>query len=134
VGILNTIRHPNISVSKLVGTFDDPTVRGVLVRGDVFEGIVTRRQLATSHHQPNEKLGRLVWHVPRLAPDEDIRKVTQLMIDSDAQLLPVFDGSELVASSLPTRFSKRSSRSSMRQLSPRPTPPTSSRLIRSRPS
>ncbi len=87
---------PDTHVSKLVGTFDDPTVRGVLVRGDVFEGIVTRRQLATSHHQPNEKLGSLVWHVPRLAPDEDVRKVAQLMIDSDAQLLPVFDGSELV--------------------------------------
>ena len=87
---------PDTPVSKLVGTFDDPTVRGGLVRGDVFEGVVTRRQLATSHHQPNEKLGSLVWHVPRLAPDEDVRKVAQLMIDSDAQLLPVFDGSELV--------------------------------------
>ena len=87
---------PDTPVSKLVGTFEDPAVRGVLVRGDVFEGIVTRRQLATSHHQPTEKLGSLVWHVPRLAPDEDIRKVAQLMIDSDAQLLPVFDGSELV--------------------------------------
>ena len=86
---------PDTPVSKLVGTFDDPTVRGVVVRGDVFEGIITRRQLATSHHQPDEKVGSLVWHVPRLAPDEDIRKVAQLMIDSDAQLLPVFDGGEL---------------------------------------
>ncbi|MFW5950035.1 MAG: CBS domain-containing protein, partial [archaeon] len=43
---------PDTPVSKLVGTFDDPAIRGVLVRGDVFEGVVTRRQLATSHHQP----------------------------------------------------------------------------------
>jgi CBS domain-containing protein len=87
---------PDTPVSKLVGTFDDPAVRAVVVHGDEFEGIVTRRQLATSHHQPNEKIGSLVWHVPRLAPDEDVRKVAQLMIDSDAQLLPVFDGGELV--------------------------------------
>ncbi|AXG06389.1 CBS domain-containing protein [Haloplanus rubicundus] len=86
---------PDTPVSKLVGAFDDPTVKGVVVHGDEFEGIVTRRQLATSHHQPDEKVGSLVWHVPRLAPDEDIRKVAQLMIDSDAQLLPVFDGGEL---------------------------------------
>jgi len=87
---------PDTPVSKLVGAFDDPAVRGVVVHGDAFEGIVTRRQLATSHHQPNEKIGSLVWHVPRLAPDEDIRKVAQLMIDSDAQILPVFDGGEQV--------------------------------------
>ncbi|MBX0297339.1 CBS domain-containing protein [Haloarcula nitratireducens] len=87
---------PETPVAKLVGTFDDPTVKGVVVRDDVFEGIITRRQLATSHHQPNEKIGSLVWHVPRLVPDEDVRKVAQLMIDSDTRLLPVFDGGELV--------------------------------------
>ncbi|WP_327054134.1 CBS domain-containing protein [Halomicrococcus gelatinilyticus] len=87
---------PDTRVSKLVGTFDDPDVRGVVVHGDEFEGVITRRQLATSHHQPDEKLGSLVWHVPRLAPDEDIRKVARLMIDSDSRLLPVFDGRDMV--------------------------------------
>jgi len=86
---------PDTPVSKLVGTFEDPTIRGIVVRGDRFEGVVTRRQLATSQHQPNEKVGSLARHVPRLASDEDIRKVARLMIDSDARLLPVFDGSEL---------------------------------------
>ncbi|TYL36508.1 signal transduction protein [Natronococcus pandeyae] len=87
---------PETTVSKLVGTFADSDVRGVVVRGDEFEGVVTRRQLATSHRQPNEKLGSLVWHVPRLTPDEDIRKVAQLMIDSDSRLLPVFEGRDLI--------------------------------------
>ncbi|MDG5761982.1 CBS domain-containing protein [Natronococcus sp. A-GB1] len=86
---------PDTTVSKLVGTFTDTDVEGVVVRGDEFEGIVTRRQLSTSHRQPHEKLGPLVWHVPRLDPTEDIRKVAQLMIDSDSRLLPVFDGDEL---------------------------------------
>ncbi|WP_340101456.1 CBS domain-containing protein [Salinibaculum salinum] len=87
--------QPETTVSKLVGIFEDRTTRGVVVYGDEFEGVVTRRQLARSHHQPNEKLRSLVWHVPRLSPDEDIRKVAQLMIDSDAHLLPVFDGNDL---------------------------------------
>ncbi|MFB6102371.1 MAG: CBS domain-containing protein [Haloplanus sp.] len=86
---------PETRVSKLVGVFDDPAVKGVAVVGEEFKGVVTRRQLATSHHQPNEKIGTLVWHVPQLAPDEDIRKVAQLMIDSDSQLLPVFEGETL---------------------------------------
>ncbi|AXR78518.1 CBS domain-containing protein [Natrarchaeobaculum sulfurireducens] len=87
---------PETTVSKLVGTFADSDVRGVVVQDEEFEGIVTRRQLATSHRQPNEKLRSLVWHVPRLTPDEDIRKVAQLMIDSESQLLPVFEGRELI--------------------------------------
>jgi len=87
---------PDTRVSKLVGIFDDPAVEGVVVYDDTFEGIVTRRQLATSNRQPNAKVGSLVWHVPRLAPDEDIRRVAQLMIDSDSHVLPVFEGTELV--------------------------------------
>ncbi|MFW5959416.1 MAG: CBS domain-containing protein [Natronomonas sp.] len=87
---------PDTRVSKLVGTFDDPTIEGVIVQGDEFEGVVTRKQLASSHHQPSEKIGSVVWHVPRLAPDEDIRKVAQLMIDSGSHLLPVFEGRDLV--------------------------------------
>ncbi|UWG48616.1 Protein containing two CBS domains (some fused to C-terminal double-stranded RNA-binding domain of RaiA family) [Halanaeroarchaeum sp. HSR-CO] len=87
---------PDTPVSKLVGAFEDPGVKGVIVRDDLFEGVITRRQLATSHHQPDQKLGSLVWHVPRLSPDEDVRKVAQLMIDGDSQVLPVFEGRELV--------------------------------------
>ncbi len=87
---------PETRVGKLASAFEDPTVRGVIVHGDAFEGVITRRQLASSHHQPDEKAGSLVWHVPRLEPDEDVRKVAQLMIDSDSQVLPVFEGRALV--------------------------------------
>ena len=87
---------PETTVSKLVGVFSDPETKGVIVYGDEFDGIVTRRQLATSHHQPNQKLQSVVWHVPKLHPSEDIRETAQLMLDSDARLLPVFEGSELV--------------------------------------
>jgi len=87
---------PDTRVSKLAGTFDDPSVEGVVVHGDQFEGVVTRRQLASSQHQPDEKLASLVWHVPKLAPDEDVRKVARLMIDSDSRILPVFEGGTLV--------------------------------------
>nr|WP_250137840.1 CBS domain-containing protein [Halorientalis salina] len=84
-------------VSKLVGAFDDPDVRGVVVTNDgEYEGVVTRRQLAASQHQPEEKVQSLVWSVPRLAPGEDIREVARLMIDSDSKVLPVFEGENLV--------------------------------------
>lgn len=87
---------PNTRLSKLASIFEDKTVKGVIVEGETFEGVVTRRQLGTSHHQPNQTVGSVVWNVPRLAPDEDVRKVAQLMIDSDTQFLPVFEGTELI--------------------------------------
>ena len=87
---------PETRVSKLVGAFDDPAVTGVVIRDDEFEGVVTRRQLATSHHQPEEKVGSLVHRVPQLAPDEDVRNVARLMIESDSRLLPVFEGRTMV--------------------------------------
>jgi len=87
---------PDTPVSKLVGTFDDPTVAGVVVYGDEFEGVVTRRQLASSHHQPDQKLESVVWNVPRVTPEEDVRRVARLMIDGGTRLLPVFDDDELI--------------------------------------
>ncbi len=87
---------PETTVSKLVGVFSDPSTYGVVVYGEAFEGVVTRRQLASSHHQPNQKLRSVVWNVPRLTPTEDIRQTAQLMLDSDSRLLPVFEGSELI--------------------------------------
>ena len=87
---------PDTPVSKLVGAFDDPSVAGVVVYGEEFEGVVTRRQLASSHHQPDQKLESVVWNVPRVTPDEDVRRVAQLMIDGGSRLLPVFDDDELI--------------------------------------
>ncbi|WP_323675952.1 CBS domain-containing protein [Halorubellus sp. PRR65] len=88
--------RPDDAVSKLVGVFEDPAVNGVVVRDDAFRGVVTRRQLASSQHPPEETVGSLVWHVPRLSPDDDVRKVARLMIDADSRVLPVFEGSDLV--------------------------------------
>lgn len=87
--------EPNTPISKLVGTFADPAQRGVLVVDDDFEGVVTRRQLGASHHQPNQTLGSIATNVPRLRPDEDVRRVAKLMIDSDSFILPVFEGETL---------------------------------------
>ncbi len=88
---------PETTVSKLVGLFDDPDVRGVVVRDDdAFEGVVTRRQLTASQHPPDRKVGSIVWHVPRVDAGEDVREVARLMIDSGSTLLPVFDGERMV--------------------------------------
>ncbi len=92
----NYVTHDtDTTISKLVGTFEDATVPGVVIRGDGYQGMVTRRQLATSRHQPNEKLGSIARAMPRVSPTEDIRRVARLMVDSDSDILPVFEGDNL---------------------------------------
>lgn len=56
---------PETTVSKTSGQFDDPSVNAVIIRDDDgFKGVVTRRQLATSNHPPNEKLAHSSGMVP----------------------------------------------------------------------
>ncbi len=83
-------------VSKLVGILEDPTVAGVVVTdsGD-YRGVVTRRQLTSSHYQPDRTVGSLVWHVPRVSRRTDVREVARLMLEGDSRLLPVFEGDAL---------------------------------------
>jgi CBS domain-containing protein/ribosome-associated translation inhibitor RaiA len=84
-------------VSKLVGLLQDVGLVGVVVTDDDgYRGVVTRRQLTASHYQPNQTVGSLVWHVPRVEPDADVREVARLMLDGDTRLLPVFEGDDLV--------------------------------------
>lgn len=83
--------EPDDPVSTLVGTFADPVVRGVVIEDDRYHGVVTRRELATSHHPPSQTLGSIAANVPRLDADEGVRRTAQLMKHSDAFLLPVMD-------------------------------------------
>ena len=84
-------------VSKLVGAFDDPGLKGIIITdsGD-YKGVVTRRQLVSSHRKPEEKAGSIVWHTPKVEPKDDVRDVAQLMIDSQSRLLPVYEGRTMV--------------------------------------
>lgn len=82
-------------VAKVRGLFEDPGLKAVVVEtADGVKGVITRRQLAASHHPPNEKARSLVWSVPRVGPDEDVREVAQRMLDGDSRVLPVFDGTQ----------------------------------------
>jgi CBS domain-containing protein len=87
----------NATVSKLSGAFEDPTVKAIVVTEDgEYRGLVTRRQLATSHRSPDQKVASLVWHVPRVDPTADVREVARLMVGGQTMVLPVIEGDDLV--------------------------------------
>lgn len=83
--------------SKLEGIFEDPEIRAVVVERDgEYAGVVSRRQLATGHIDPNARVKTLVWHVARAAPDDNVRDVARRLVGSTAEMLPVFEDDELV--------------------------------------
>ena len=90
--------NPGTRVGKLRGIFDgDQGLEIIVVRGkdDKYEGVVTRKDLVSSHHDPNEKAQSVVRHPPKVSRDEDVRETARLMVESRVKTLPVFDGDVL---------------------------------------
>lgn len=85
---------PETRVAKVAGAFEDPTVKAVVVEDDgAFRGVVTQRQLLSSHHDPDEHAASAMRRdPPRLQRTEDVRETARLMLESELKLLPVFEG------------------------------------------
>ena len=85
---------PSTRASKLMGAFKERGVKGILINDDVdVAGVVTRKQLLASRQDPNEKARNLMRDdVPHVDRRDDIREVARLMVESDLNLLPVYDG------------------------------------------
>jgi len=84
-------------VSKIEGAFTETGAKAAVVtEDDEYLGVVTQRQLASAHRNPDAKARGLVWHVGRVDLDDDVRTVARLLVGSDSAVLPVFAGDELL--------------------------------------
>lgn len=90
--------NPGTRVGKLRGIFDgDQTLDGIVVRGEgKFDGLVTRKELVSSHHDPEQKAGSVVRQPPKVDRDEDVRETARLMVENEFKLLPVFEDGRFV--------------------------------------
>lgn len=85
------------TVSQLRGAFTDPGRKAVVITNDdSVSGVITRRDILSSHEQSSRKAGSLVRAVPTLEPDENVREAARLMLAGDTWVLPVNRGEELV--------------------------------------
>jgi len=89
---------PEDTVSKVKGYFENSRDKAVLVRGEVdaYEGVVTLRQLISSHLNPDAKVKSVIGHPPRIDRTEDVREVARLMVESDFKVLPVEEGKDII--------------------------------------
>ncbi len=90
------VLEPDTRVSKLKGFFQETGKKAVLVVGDEFEGVVTRRQLITSHFQPEAKLRSITTNPPKVGRHDDVREVARQMVESNSKVVPVFEGDDIV--------------------------------------
>ncbi|RRJ33772.1 CBS domain-containing protein [Halocatena pleomorpha] len=86
---------PETRVSKLRGAFDrEVLTNAILVEGEEVEGVIPRKELLGSHHDPGEKLRSIVRSPPRVSRTEDVRETARLMVESELKLLPVYEGTQ----------------------------------------
>lgn len=87
---------PETRIAKVAGAFEDSAVKAVVVAdGAAFQGVVTHRQLLSSHHDPDEKaVSAMRRDPPRVQRTENVREVARLMLESQLKLLPVFEGTQ----------------------------------------
>ena len=89
--------EPSTPVSKLRGAFsEDPDSRVLVIADDDgYRGVVSRRRLLGSQHPPDERADSVMRSAPQVSRTEDVRETARLMVESDLDLLPVFEGGEL---------------------------------------
>lgn len=88
--------EPDTRASKIKGFFQNSGDEAVVVEGDRYEGVVTRRMLISSHVNPDEKAGSLAGNPPRVGRREDVRETARLVVESDFKVLPVEEGDRVI--------------------------------------
>jgi CBS domain-containing protein len=89
---------PETRVSKLMGAFKSGGDDALLVTDDDgVVGIVTRKQIVSSRHDPDEKARNVLRDdVPEIDTGDDIREVARLLVETQLDVFPVYEGRELV--------------------------------------
>lgn len=77
-------------VSTVLSTFEDGLVKAiVVVDNGEYEGVLTRRDLISSHNPPGRKVGTAAVSAPMLSSDTGLRETARLMVESGIHTLPV---------------------------------------------
>ncbi|MDY6765398.1 MAG: CBS domain-containing protein, partial [Halobacteria archaeon] len=88
--------EPETRVSKLRGIFEETNIKAVIVVDKPgYQGIVTQRELISSHLNPGQKASSVMRNAPKVTKHEDVREVARLMVESNSKVLPVFEGDSL---------------------------------------
>jgi CBS domain-containing protein len=89
---------PTDRASTLESTLRETDARGIVVVDEdgAYYGVVTPRQMSSSRVDPETKALRLAWRPATVGPRENVRTAARLMVGGRSDVLPVFEGEDLV--------------------------------------
>ncbi len=83
------------NISKALSLLDE-TDGVVVMDGEKYEGIITKKDIVRAKIPPEAKVKRFARHAPRISPSTPINEIARLMLESDIYHLPVFDDGKIV--------------------------------------
>ncbi|MFB6198838.1 MAG: CBS domain-containing protein, partial [Halobacteriaceae archaeon] len=83
-------------LGKVRSVFEEKNPKAIIVTDDGdYEGIITQKQLLSSHMEDQTKAAAVMKPAPRVNRTEDIRKVARVLVEGGTTIAPVFEGESL---------------------------------------
>jgi CBS domain-containing protein len=86
----------DVRLGKVRSLFERENPKGILVLEDgEYAGIITERQLLSSHVEDDTKAGAMMKHAPRVNRTADLREVARILVEGGVKVAPVFEAGDL---------------------------------------
>jgi CBS domain-containing protein/ribosome-associated translation inhibitor RaiA len=83
-------------LGKVRSLFDREHPKGILVLQDgEYAGVITERQLLSSHVEDDTKAGVMMKSAPRVERTDDVREVARVLVEGGVKVAPVFEAGDL---------------------------------------
>jgi CBS domain-containing protein len=83
-------------LAKVRSLFEHERPKGVLVtEDDEYTGVISERQLLSSHVEDDTKAGVMMKSAPRVERTADVREVARVLIEGGVKVAPVFEAGNL---------------------------------------
>jgi CBS domain-containing protein len=83
-------------LGKVRSLFERENPKGILVLEDgTYAGVITERQLLSSHVEDDTKAGAMMQTAPRVERTADVREVARVLVEGGVKVAPVFEAGEL---------------------------------------
>lgn len=83
-------------LAQVRSLFERENPKGVLVTADgAYEGVITERQLLSSHMEDDTKASAVSKNAPRIDRTADVREVARVLVEGGVKVAPVFEAGAL---------------------------------------
>ena len=83
-------------LSKVRSIFEKDNPKGIIVtEAGQYEGVISERQLISSHIDDDTKVAALMTDAPQVDRTEDVRDTARMLVEGGTKIAPVFEAGKL---------------------------------------